>query len=136
MRSRVGDRLCVLALCLAGCGGGGATVLTYAPPDPMLASLACQDSLGAKPKRILLPCVVTVRHSDASQASSGTVVPVRRVLRRAFEDAARRDGLDVFVPSPKYTTDNAAMIAAAGFLHLERGRLAGLDLNARTSLKL
>jgi N6-L-threonylcarbamoyladenine synthase len=57
-------------------------------------------------------------------------------LRRAFQDAAKRDGLKLYLPSPKYTTDNAAMIAAAGFLHLERGNHAGLDLNADTQLKL
>jgi N6-L-threonylcarbamoyladenine synthase len=40
------------------------------------------------------------------------------------------------MPSPKYTTDNAAMIAAAGFLHLERGEHAGTDLNADPTLRL
>jgi N6-L-threonylcarbamoyladenine synthase len=57
-------------------------------------------------------------------------------LRRAFDDVARREGLAVYFPSPPYTTDNAAMIAAAGFLHLERGRHAPLDLNADAGLKL
>jgi N6-L-threonylcarbamoyladenine synthase len=57
-------------------------------------------------------------------------------LRRAFDEVAEREGLTVRFPSPRYTTDNAAMIAAAGFLHLEAGRLAGLDLNAGASLKL
>ena len=40
------------------------------------------------------------------------------------------------VPALRYTTDNAAMIAAAGFLHLERNHLAPPDLNADTTLKL
>jgi len=57
-------------------------------------------------------------------------------LRETFEEVARRERLRVYIPSPQYTTDNAAMIAAAGFLHLERGRLAGLDLNASSSLPL
>ncbi len=57
-------------------------------------------------------------------------------LRRAFAEAAAQHGLDLRLPSPKYTTDNAAMIAAAGFLHLERGLRAGLDLNAVPGLKL
>jgi N6-L-threonylcarbamoyladenine synthase len=63
-------------------------------------------------------------------------VACNRRLRRAFEAAAREHGLAVFVPSPVYTTDNAAMIAAAGFLHLERGMLAGLDLDADPNLRL
>lgn len=57
-------------------------------------------------------------------------------LRRAFEVAGEREGLEICIPSPQYTTDNAAMIAAAGFLHFERGRFAGLDLAASASLKL
>jgi N6-L-threonylcarbamoyladenine synthase len=57
-------------------------------------------------------------------------------LRRAFEAAAERESLSVYVPSPQYTTDNAAMIAAAGFLHLESGRHAAADLNADANLRL
>jgi len=57
-------------------------------------------------------------------------------LRGAFRKAAKREGLELFLPSPQYTTDNAAMIAAAGFLHLEAGRCADLDLNADANLRL
>lgn len=57
-------------------------------------------------------------------------------LRDEFAIAAEREGLEVIFPSPRYTTDNAAMIAAAGFLHLERDNLAPADLNADTTLKL
>jgi N6-L-threonylcarbamoyladenine synthase len=63
-------------------------------------------------------------------------VACNRRLRRAFLDAAAEHGLSVFMPSPAYTTDNAAMIAEAGFLHLERGERAGLDLNADPNLRL
>jgi N6-L-threonylcarbamoyladenine synthase len=57
-------------------------------------------------------------------------------LRQAFRAAAAREGLALYIPSPRFTTDNAAMIAAAGFLHLERGRLASADLAARANLPL
>ena len=63
-------------------------------------------------------------------------VACNRRLRRAFGEAAAEHGLAVFIPSPVYTTDNAAMIAAAGFLHLERGERAGLELNADPNLRL
>jgi N6-L-threonylcarbamoyladenine synthase len=63
-------------------------------------------------------------------------VACNRRLRAAFEEAAARYGLSVYLPSPRYTTDNAAMIAGAGFLHLERGERAGLDLNADPNLRL
>jgi N6-L-threonylcarbamoyladenine synthase len=57
-------------------------------------------------------------------------------LRRAFEETARHERLSVYFPSPRYTTDNAAMIAAAGFLHLERERIAPLEVSAVANLKL
>lgn len=57
-------------------------------------------------------------------------------LRRAFAEAAEREDLAVYFPSPRYTTDNAAMIAAAGFLHLERQRYAPLTTPARATLPL
>jgi N6-L-threonylcarbamoyladenine synthase len=63
-------------------------------------------------------------------------VACNRRLRRAFLEAAATQGLEVFAPSPQYTTDNAAMIGAAAFLHYERGDLAPLDVNADANWKL
>jgi N6-L-threonylcarbamoyladenine synthase len=63
-------------------------------------------------------------------------VACNRRLRRAFTEAAGREGLAVFMPSPRYTTDNAAMIGAAAFLHFERGAFARLDVNADPNWKL
>jgi N6-L-threonylcarbamoyladenine synthase len=63
-------------------------------------------------------------------------VACNRRLRRAFDDAAAHHGLAVFMPSPRYTTDNAAMIGAAAFLHFERGDFAPLDVNADPNWKL
>jgi len=57
-------------------------------------------------------------------------------LRRALAEVAEQEGLTVHVPAPRYTTDNAAMIAAAGFLHLERGERAPWSLNADPNLPL
>jgi N6-L-threonylcarbamoyladenine synthase len=50
--------------------------------------------------------------------------------------AGAADGFRVFVPAPSHCTDNAAMIAAAGFHRLQRGERAGLSLNADPSLAL
>lgn len=45
-------------------------------------------------------------------------------------------GCPVYYPSPILTTDNAAMIAAAGFPKLARGEDHGLNFNATASLRL
>ena len=66
---------------------------------------------------------------------AGGVARNRR-LRRALDEAAAVHGWTVYAPAPAHTTDNAAMIGEAAFLHLERGRFASLDLNADASLKL
>jgi N6-L-threonylcarbamoyladenine synthase len=57
---------------------------------------------------------------------------LRAVLRAAGEE----DGFRVYVPPPKRCTDNAAMIAAAGYQRLARGERDPLDLNADSSLPL
>ena len=51
-------------------------------------------------------------------------------IRTAMGDLARRRGLELFLPSPRLCTDNAAMVAHAGFLSLSMGRRHGLDLEA------
>ena len=57
-------------------------------------------------------------------------------LREASREAAKRLGLPVYFPSTHLSTDNAAMIAAAGTVRLQGGERAGLDLNADVTLRL
>src|SRR5438094_6632748 len=57
-------------------------------------------------------------------------------LREASRKAADRLGVSVYFPSPHLSTDNAAMIAAAGTVKLQAGERAGWDLNADVSLRL
>src|SRR6266568_252709 len=57
-------------------------------------------------------------------------------LRDAASEAASRLGVPVYFPSPHLSTDNAAMIAAAGTVKLKAGERAGWDLNADVMLRL
>lgn len=57
-------------------------------------------------------------------------------LRAELERAGREDGFRVYIPSPKRCTDNAAMIAAAGYYRLARGERSGFELSPRASLPL
>jgi N6-L-threonylcarbamoyladenine synthase len=63
-------------------------------------------------------------------------VAANSLLRAEAKAAADSLGLTFVVPPLALTTDNAAMIGAAGFLAHERGVRAGWDLNAEATLAL
>ena len=66
----------------------------------------------------------------------GGGVAGNRTLVEAMRMRMRRLGADVYAPSSRLATDNAAMIARAGLFHYERGERAPLDLNAFASMPL
>jgi len=57
-------------------------------------------------------------------------------LRAAFEKRAASSGMEVFFPSRALSTDNAAMIAAAGYSRLRAGLLGDTSLNPDPALIL
>jgi N6-L-threonylcarbamoyladenine synthase len=57
-------------------------------------------------------------------------------LREVAKETAARLGLPVYFPTPHLSTDNAAMIAAAGTVKLQAGQHDALDLNADVTLRL
>ena len=63
-------------------------------------------------------------------------VASNQALRGALKEACEGVGVNFYCPSPIYCTDNAAMIAAAGYYEYINGSRAGLDLNAVPGLKL
>lgn len=63
-------------------------------------------------------------------------VAANSALRQAMEQAGVEDEFRVYVPPIARCTDNAAMIAAAGYHRLVRGERDGLDLDAIPSAPL
>lgn len=57
-------------------------------------------------------------------------------LRSASETAAKRLGLPVYFPSKHLSTDNAAMIAAAGYFHLKNSRRSDMRMTADITMRL
>lgn len=63
-------------------------------------------------------------------------VSANSALRVQLQDRAGKENIKVYLPSPNLCTDNAAMIASAGFFHVQEENLAGFDLNPKAYLPL
>ena len=63
-------------------------------------------------------------------------VACNEALRSAAELAGSKLGVPVYFPSKHLSTDNAAMIAAAGFAHLAAGERSGLEMTADVTMRL
>lgn len=55
-------------------------------------------------------------------------------LRARLKEASAEHGSRLFIPPPRFCSDNAAMVAALGFHQLRDGQVADLDMNAEPSL--
>lgn len=63
-------------------------------------------------------------------------VAANSALRQAMKDACEAKNIELCYPSPVFCTDNAAMIASAGYYELRKGNTAAWDLNAVPGLQL
>lgn len=75
-------------------------------------------------------------HCNRSRIVLGGGVACNQALVAAMRARAEGSGGEVFAPSVRLATDNAAMIARAGLFHFERGEKGRLDLNAYATLPL
>ena len=97
--------------------------LAYAFQESVVDVLATKTALAAERCR-------------ARSIVLGGGVAANSVLRERIAARAASLGVPLVVPRPGLCTDNAAMIGAAGFFRARAGTRAGLDLDARPSLKL
>jgi N6-L-threonylcarbamoyladenine synthase len=105
-----------------------------------LSSAATLD-LAASFQRAVVDDLVTRTIAAARQHSARSIlvsggVAANRELRASFEREAKRRHLQVFFPSRALSTDNAAMIAAAGYPRYVAGQHEDATLNAEPNLPL
>ena len=76
------------------------------------------------------------REFNASTLLVSGGVAANSALRMQFEKQGSREGLQVYFPSRKLSTDNAAMIAAAAYPRYLAGEFAEAELSAEAALRL
>lgn len=73
----------------------------------------------------LKKAVETYKPSDLS---IGGGVSANSAVRKAVEDYAQKNKITAWIPALKYTTDNAAMVASAGYFKFKNKDFTSLDL--------
>lgn len=63
-------------------------------------------------------------------------VAANQGLRNKLSAVCEENNIDCSFPPIKYCTDNAAMIAVAGYFLYQQGKFSDLELNAKSSLEL
>lgn len=99
------------------------------------------DDVAASFQRAMVDVLVhkarrAARLVDARTIALGGGVAANSLLRAEMSVAGEEDGLAVVLPSREMCTDNAAMIASAGWYRLSRGDTSALDVGANPNLKL
>jgi N6-L-threonylcarbamoyladenine synthase len=104
-------------------------------PDPEIANIAASFQATVVDTLVERTFAAAKWYNAKAVGIAGGVSANSR-LRAAAQARGVAADLPVFVPSPHLSTDNAAMIAAAGIRKLEMGETAPPDLNAAASLPL
>lgn len=63
-------------------------------------------------------------------------VAANRALRNRMEEEGAKQRIRVYIPSPSFCTDNAAMVGVVGYEYLKKGLSSPLSLNAFSNLPL
>jgi N6-L-threonylcarbamoyladenine synthase len=63
-------------------------------------------------------------------------VAANQHLRQKIKEEASEEKVNVYIPSPSFCTDNAAMVGVVGYEYLKRGIQSPLSLNAFSNLPL
>lgn len=98
-------------------------------------------NLVASFQRAMVKDLVTKTLAAAREYDVGTLfvsggVAANQELRSTFQREAEMQGLPVFFPSRKLSTDNAAMIAAAAFPKFVRRQFVSMDFSAEAGMAL
>jgi len=80
--------------------------------------------------------MAAVEQTGIERVALGGGVAANSGLKRSMQEECDRRGIELSYPPPRLCTDNAAMIACAGYYHVLRGEIDGLDLDTIASQPL
>jgi N6-L-threonylcarbamoyladenine synthase len=111
------------------------------PIEPGTLSERDVADLAASFQRVVIQSLVDRTFEAARALGARSIgiaggVSANSRLRRDAAARGEREGLPVYVPALALSTDNAAMIAAAGLRRIELGKASTLDFNAHASLDI
>lgn len=77
-----------------------------------------------------------VKETNINKIALAGGVSANIYIRKAFKELEEKENIKVYYPELKLCTDNAAMIASAGYYNFLKGNFSDLKLNAVPNLKL
>ena len=77
-----------------------------------------------------------VKETNINKIALAGGVSANSYIRKAFKELEEKENIEIYYPELKLCTDNAAMIASAGYYNYLKGNFSDLKLNAVPNLKL
>ena len=77
-----------------------------------------------------------VKETNINKIALAGGVSANSYIRKALKELEEKENIKVYYPELKLCTDNAAMIASAGYYNFLKGNFSDLKLNAVPNLKL
>ena len=77
-----------------------------------------------------------VNETNINKIALAGGVSANSYIRKAFKELEEKENIEIYYPELKLCTDNAAMIASAGYYNYLKGNFSDLKLNAVPNLKL
>ena len=112
-------------------------VLTHIKKNPQSKKEDIAASFQAAVVEVLVKkAIEAARTHNLDKIALAGGVSANRALREEITKRAKEEGVRIYLTPPSLCTDNAAMIASAGFHHFRHGKYANLALNPKAYLSL
>lgn len=116
-------------------------VLNYLNQCEMKKETVCVPDVAASFQKAVVDvltdhAIAAVKAERADRLALAGGVASNSALRASMQAACDANGIKLYVPSPIYCTDNAAMIGVAGYYEFMKGVRSDMTLNAVPGLKL